>query len=437
MQQRKWTMSQKEITRLEVINKYLGRGFNQSEAARHLGISMRHFRRLLKTFKQTGADGLISKRRGQPSNHRISTLVSKQAIDLVRQNYSDFGPTFAHEKLWEYHASCLEQPFSVETLRQWMIAAGLHQSKRRSVISVHQSRVRRPCFGELIQIDGSWYYWLEGRGEPCTLIAFIDDATSQVTAWFFCKAETTFDYMECLKQHVTRYGVPVSIYSDRHSIFSNNSKKQQDYSDPSQFTRALKELGIQPYLANTPQAKGRIERLFQTAQKRLTRELRLRDICTIEQANQFLEQYRHIHNRQFAKAPQDSRDSHRKIPCDDRQLQLILSKKSIRKLSKNLICQHHNIQYLIKTKKPSYVLRGARVTLCELPDGKVVILYKGRELPYTIYQQHPALPPHQDAKTINSAIDRLLNNRRKGHKASTNHPWKRWNPDYLSSTQRK
>lgn len=165
--------------------------------------------------------------------------------------------------------------------------------------------------------------------------------------------------------------------------------------------------------------------------------MRLQGIRTIEQANLFFEQYRHKYNQQFAKKPQDHNDSHRAIPCDARSLQLILSRQSLRKLSKNLICQYRNIQYLIKIKKPGYAMRGACVTVCERPNGEIVLLYKGRELAYTIYQEQPPLTTPQDAKTINSVIDKLLINQSKAHKPATTHPWKRWNSDYLGSNQTK
>ena len=434
MTKRNWTMSKKEITRLEIINKYLEKRLTQVAAAKVLGISERHFRRLLNNYRRYQMDGLISKRRGNSPNNKVDDKTRRSALELIQKHYCDFGPTFAHEKLFEHHRHLFAREFSIESLRNWMIEAELHRFKKRKALTVHQSRPRRCRLGEMIQIDGSYHDWFEGRAEPCTLIAFIDDATSQITAGFFCRAETTFNYMRCLKQHLGRYGCPLSIYSDRHSIFSNNAKEKHSLHDPSQFSRALQNLDIQLYTANSPQAKGRIERLFKTLQDRLPKEMRLQNINTLEQANLFFEQYRCEYNRRFAKEPQDSFDSHRAIPCDKRQLQLILSKQSIRKLSKNLICQYHNIQYLIKIKTPGYAMRGACITICELLNGEIVLLYKGRELVYSIYQEKPPLPPHQDAKTINSAVDKLLINQAKGHKPATTHPWRCWNPDYLNST---
>ena len=329
-----------------------------------------------------------------------------------------------------------------------MIEAQLHYrkhgdpaliSKRRDkpsnnkIAKTIKDRARQPATGILIQIDGSPHDWFEGRGEPCTLIAFVDDATSEITALHFCAAETTADYMHTLKQHLQRYGRPVALYSDRHSIFSNNAKEQHTFQQLTQFERALQQLGIKLYKAKTPQAKGRVERAFRIRQDRLAKAMRLHGICTIEQANQFAEQYRHKYNQRFAKQPLDSDDYHRPVPHTERQLVRVLSQQCERKLSKNLICQHHNIQYLIQTKQPSYALRGARVTVCELLNGEIVILYKGRELPYTTYRQHPPLSQPHDEKTINQAVAEIVAKPRSGHKPKADHPWRHCNADYRSA----
>lgn len=265
MNQRNWTMSKKEITRLEVIHQYVEKRLTQRVAAERLSISNRHFRRLLSQYKKHDIAGLISKRRGKCSNNKIPLQIRQQALHLVQRDYPDFGPTFADEKLFENHADLFKRPFSVESLRTWMIEAGIHRFKKRKAITVHQSRPRRSRFGEMIQIDGSYHDWFEGRTQPCTLIVFIDDATSQITAGFFCPAETTFNYMQCLQQHLNRYGCPLAFYSDRHSIFSNNAKEQHTYQQPSQFNRALQQLNIQLYTANSPQTNTPFAAVAQTA----------------------------------------------------------------------------------------------------------------------------------------------------------------------------
>ena len=438
MKQTYWNLSEEEMTRKEIIDKYLlEKRFTQAKAASQLGICVRHFKRLLSGYRQYGTAALISKQRGQSSNNKIPDSIRQLALALVVMYYPDFGPTLAHEKLLKHHRHRFDRFFSVETLRRWMSEAGIHRSKKRKIGTVHQSRPRRRHFGDLIQIDGSYHDWFEGHRSPCTLIAFIDDATSAVTEWYFYETETTANYMLSLKHHLARYGLPLALYSDRHSIFSINAKEQHTLQQPSQFARALQQLGIQLITANSPQAKGRIERLFQTVQNRLPKELRLQGISTIEEANHFLQGYRHEHNQRFAKQPQSDCNHHcTEIPYSTRDLQLILSKQHTRKLSKNLICQYHNQQYLITTDQPSYALRGAKITVCELLNGEIVLLYQGGELPYTLYQEHPPLPNPQDAKTLNPTVDKLLKSQRRGHKAATDHPWKRWQPGYLGSNQR-
>ena len=429
-------MSAKEIQRRDVIKRCVEEKLPRAKAAEILSISVRHVKRLISEYLKHGDKALISKRRGKPSNNKIAKEIKDRAIELISQYYEDYGPTLAHEHLFEYHEDEFDRAFSIETLRKWMIEADLHYRKQHKPVKTYQSRRRQDGIGILTQIDGSPHAWFEERGEPCTLIAFIDDATSEITALHFCAAETTADYMHTLKQHLQRYGCPRCLYSDRHSIFSNNAKEQHTFQQPTQFERALQQLGITLYKAKSPQAKGRVERLFRILQDRLVKAMRLHGICTIEQANQFAEWYRQKHNLHFAKQPLDSTDYHRCVPLGERQLALVLSQQYDRKLSKNLICQHHNIQYLIQTEKPSYALRGARVTVCELLDGEIVILYKGRELPYTTYREHPPLSKPHDEKTINPAVAEILAKHCTGHKPKSDHPWRRYNEEYLSAKQK-
>ena len=434
MNKEDYYMSAKDIARRDVIKRCIEEKLPRAKAAEILNISVRHVKRLVSAYRQHGDKALISKRRDQPSNNKIAEEVKDRAIKLISgKKYKDYGPTLAHDHLFEYHADAFDRAFSIETLRQWMIDAGLHDRKQRQAVKTHQSRPRQAGFGMLIQIDGSPHAWFEKRGAPCTLIAFVDDATSAITALHFCAAETTADYMQTLKQHLQRYGCPMALYSDRHSIFSNNAKEQHTFQQPTQFERALQQLGIKLFKAKSPQAKGRVERAFRILQDRLVKAMRLRGICTIEQANQFAQWYRQKHNLRFAKQPLDSDDYHRPMPANARPLALVLSQQHERKLSKNLICQHHNIQYLIQTQQPSYALRGARVTVCELLNGEIVILYKGRELPYTTYRQHRPLSQPHDEKTINQAVAELLAKPRTGHKPKADHPWRHYNTNYRNA----
>lgn len=428
MTQEIWTMSARELDRLAILERVESAGLRQAQAAAEMGVSERHVRRLLQRLRRQGRAALASRRRAAPSNRRLPQRLRRRALSLLRERYPDFGPTLAHEKLHERHRDELGAAFSVETLRQWMIAAGLWQGRRRTPARVHQSRPRRPRFGELVQIDGSPHDWFEGRREPCALIAFIDDATSQVTAWRFFEAETTFAYMQCLQRHLRRYGVPLSLYSDRHGIFRVNAKERWALQEDTQFSRALRQLRIEPICARTPQAKGRVERLFQTLQDRLVKELRLQGIDTLERANDFLETYRESFNRRFAKPPAQAQDAHRPLAHSDRELPRVLSKHHRRTLSKNLVCQFRNALYMVQTRTPSYVMRGARVTLCEAPDGGVTMLYKGREIPYRVYARGEQLPAVAHAKEVAARVDRIVR-----RQPPPSHPWRRWNPDYLGT----
>ena len=240
----------REVDRVEVIREVLGRRMRQGEASERLGICVRQVKRLVRRYREEGARGLRSRRRGRRASNAIAPELRREIVGVVRERYEDFAPTLAWEKLTEVHGYGV----SVETLRKWMVAAGLWRSKKRPGARVHQSRPRRPALGELVQIDGSPHAWFEDRGRRCTLIVFIDDATSRLMALRFAEAETTEAYMRTLRGYLDQHGRPVAIYSDKHSIFRVNQKDREG--DLTQFTRMLKTLDIQPIHANTPHAKG-------------------------------------------------------------------------------------------------------------------------------------------------------------------------------------
>ena len=367
-----------------MIASILRRQLTQVEAASQLHLSVRQVKRLVRAYRIEGIQGLASKHRGKPANNAIDTAVRSQALDLMQTRYADFGVTLAHEKLTEEHG----MRFSVETMRQWMIAEGLWQPKRRRSAKVHQRRPRRPRFGELIQIDGSPHDWFEGRGARCTLIVFIDDATSQLTALRFAPVESTKATMETLREHLARLGRPVSIYSDKHSIFRVNRSGQEG--NATQFTRVLKTLDIAPIHANTPQAKGRVERANQTLQDRLVKALRLAGKSTIEQANDFLPGFMEDYNRRFAVEPQHPEDAHREVLHTPAEQEQIVCFQYQRKLSKNLTLPFDNTEYQLRGAGKGYRLRGATVTLCHALDGSVTLLYKGRSLAFGTLQQGEA-----------------------------------------------
>jgi len=407
-------MSQKGLTRLEVIQRTEKKTLKQKEAAKMLGISERHVKRLLRAYRQSGAEGLISKRRGKPSNNQVKEEVKQQAIDLIYSQYHDFGPTLAHEKLTEKHALKL----SVETVRKLMVAEGLWKPKKAKKLVVHQMRERRACLGELVQLDGSPHKWFEERGEACNLLVFIDDATGRLMELYFTPGETTFSYFAATQRYLPRYGKPVAFYSDKNGIFKVNIPNALTGSGMTQFGRAMKELDIEIICANTPQAKGRVERVIQVLQDRLVKEMRLRGISNIEVANEYTLEYMTEYNARFAVQPRSSHDAHRPLlPSAD--LALIFTKQEQRILSKNLTLQYEKVIYQIQTSRPSYAMRKAPVIVCENAQGKVTILYKGQLLDYTIH-----LKQQRQAEVVSSkSIDHKL---KKPHKPAKDHPWRRY-----------
>jgi hypothetical protein len=238
--------------------------------------------------------------------------VRQLAVTLVRERYSDFGPTLAAEKLVALHGCRVSR----ETLRQWMVADGLWTDRRHRLPSPHQPRRRRDCLGELVQIDGSEHAWFEDRGPLCTLLAFVDDATSRLMLLRFVASESAFSYFAATRSYLAAHGRPVAFYSDKHGIFRVNSKTATDEAI-TQFGRGLCELNIDIICANSPQAKGRVERAFSTLQDRLVKEMRLAGISTIESANAWLAGFIETYNERFGRHPANAKDLHRPAPSDE------------------------------------------------------------------------------------------------------------------------
>ena len=412
----------REVDRLGVIREVAGKRLRQREAGERIGLGVRQVKRLLRRYRELGARGLISGHRGRKASNAIAPEVRAEMVAVVRERYWDFGPTLAHEKLTEVHGYGV----SVETLRQWMAEEGLWRSRKRRGMRVHQSRPRRPALGELVQIDGSPHAWFEDRGPYCTLIVFIDDATSRLMALRFAEAETTEAYLRTLRGYLDQYGRPVAVYSDKHSIFRVNLKDREG--ELTQFTRALKTLDIQPIHANSPQAKGRVERANETLQDRLVKELRLCGIDSMEEANAFLPEFLADYNRRFAVPPQNPQDAHRRVLHDDASVDLILSLHSTRKLSRNLTLRYQNREYQILGQGKGYRLRSSPVTVCEAFDGHVTLLCQGKTLDYRILAEGQAPIPLDDEKSLHRTVDtaRVLQRQRPKYKPSPDHPWNRW-----------
>ena len=416
-----YEMSQKEIDRLMIIEKVESKHLAQVEASRQLGLTARQVRRLQCRYKRYGARGLTSKRRGYISNNRLDEVVKQEAIKLISTRYHDFGPTLAHEKITERHGLKL----SVESVRQIMIDKGLWKGKKRKQIKIHQKRTRRSCRGELVQIDGSPHDWFEGRGERCCLHVFIDDATSEIMELYFAAQESTEAYFTATKSYIKRHGRPIVFYSDRHGIFRVNIKEAKDGTGETQFGRAMRELGIELICANSPQAKGRVEKANRTLQDRLVKEMRLKGISDIYAANAFLPEFIADYNRRFAVKALNPNDAHRTIGMNELQLNLIFSQKHHRKISKNLEVSYNNVIYQIQSNTPSYTLRRSQATVCDR-NGEITLLYKHRMLTYKIFNKQNQPTKIMDSKQIAHHKPYLC------YKPKADHPWRQ----YSKTTQR-
>jgi hypothetical protein len=369
------SMSTGELDRLQVLVRVSERRLTQREAARVLGVTERQLRRLWTAYRRHGAAGLVSRKRGRPSNRRLAEAVREDALSLVRARYSDFGPTFAHEKLTEVHG--LE--ISVSTLRTWMTEAQLWVPRLQRQRSVHQPRARRECYGELIQVDGSDHRWFEERAAACTLLVFIDDATGKLMELRFCDGESTFNYFEATKSYLERHGKPVAYYSDKASVFRVNAKQPTAGDGYTQFGRAMGELNIDTMCANTPQAKGRVERANSTLQNRLVKELRLANISSIDAANRFAPEFMEDFNKRFAHPALNPHDAHRPLRPDE-TLQKVFTWQETRKVTRSLTLHYKRVMYILDPSDAARHAMGKHVTLYETEDGAVSIVHDGHEL---------------------------------------------------------
>ena len=375
-------MSVKELRRVHVIHQTMEKKLTQIKAGALLGLTARHVRRLLQRVRQEGDRGLVHRGRGTPSNRRLPEKVKAMVLRLYAQRYGDFGPTLAAEKLAERHGITL----SDETLRGWLRDAGIDHFTRRT--RPHRAwRARKAHVGELIQLDGSHHDWFEGRGPRGVLMAYIDDASSRVLARFY-EYEGTIPAMDSFQHYVTRYGIPLAVYADKHTTYQSPAQptvadQLAGVTPTSQFGRALSELGVELIPAHSPQAKGRVERLFKTFQDRLIKEMRLAGVSTLDEANRFLEDYLPIYNQRFSVQPAQAADLHRPRPagCD---LDRILCLKTTRCLRKDFTIAHQGRLYQIHD-----TVRAPHVLVEERIDGTMRITHQGRTLGFHVITSRP------------------------------------------------
>ena len=403
--------SQEELRRLHVIQKVLEGVIKQVEAAEILSLSSRHIRRVIKRVKEEGNRGIVHRSRGRPSNRKIADQIRDKVINLYRSKYKGFGPTLASEKLLERDGMRI----SDETLRTWLIETGDWKKSRKKGKHRHWRERKAHC-GELVQMDGSHHRWFEGRGPGCVLMGYIDDATGKTFARFY-DHEGTIPAMDSFKRYSKKYGLPMGVYLDKHSTYKSTAKptiedELNDVEPLSQFERALKELGVEVSHAHSPQAKGRIERLFRTFQDRVVKEMRLRGIRAIEEGNQFLEGYLPLYNRRFLVCPKEKEDFHRPLPKGV-DLDAILCMKTERALRNDFTVAHNKKLYQIED-----TIKALKVVVQDRIDGSIIITYKGRSLRF---KQISARPVRENR-------DPVVVRKKKPYIPPADHPWRRFTP---------
>ena len=367
--------TQEELKALHVIRKAIDKAITQREAADIIDMSERQVRRKVSRVRQEGDKGIIHRLRGRSSNRAKPQDMRNKVLGLCRTTYRDFGPTLASEKLFERDKIRI----SDETLRLWLIDERISY-KQRKKRPHRQWRERKHYAGEMVQLDGSHHDWFEGRGPFCVLMGYIDDATGTPHARFY-EYEGTLPAMGGFKRYIERYGIPQSVYLDKHSTYKFTGKLtiEQELNNTellSQFERALKELDVLVIHANSPQAKGRIERLFKTFQDRLVKEMRLAGIKTIQEGNKFLERYLPIYIRKFAVKPAKEGDMHRPLP-KDLDLDRILCIKTKHAIRNDFTVAHNKKLYQIKS-----ITGSGEVMVEEHINGSMILRHKDNILRY-------------------------------------------------------
>ena len=410
-------MSRRELDRLMILDSVRKQEVTQARAAEVLGLSERQIRRLVDRLRKGGPAGIAHHSRGKRSPRKLPDEMVTDIIDAVRLRYWDFGPTLAAEKLREREGI----EISREKLRQVMLEAGLWKRARRSK-KVHVWRERKAHCGQMVQMDGSPHDWLEGRGPEMVLMGYIDDASSRFFGRFY-EYEGVYPAMDSLERYLRRYGRPMSLYMDKHSTYKTTRQASldellRDQSAATQLGRACRELAIEVIHADSPQAKGRIERSFRTHQDRLIKEMRLEGISTMEQANEFLDVYLPVHNQKFSVLPLKDKNLHRRL-LPGMKYRDILCLKDKRTITNGYTIKWKNRLLLIE--KPSAIMRKHRVEVREHFDGSIEIIFKGRKLKY-----------REITEKVNKPNTKRLEKAQTSPKGKyippPNHPWRKWDP---------
>lgn len=415
-------LSSEEKQKLSVITSLLDKKITNGAAAKRLGLTVRHIQRLKAGIKKHGVSAIIHHLKGKPSNHKLNQEVRLTALSLVKKEYSDFKPKFASEKLKENHQLVINP----ETLRLWLIKDGLWKARKQKDVDYHAWRERKEYFGELQQFDGSYHLWFESRlldelGNPqeVCLLASIDDATGQITHAVFDFNEGIIPVFNFWLQYVKTQGKPLGIYLDKFSTYKINHKSAVDNSElMTQFQKSMKLLGIQVINANSPQAKGRIERLFGTLQDRLVKELRLSGIVTIKDGNKFLKEFIPKFNDRFSVYPTKDGNVHRQLTRQERvQLKSIFSIKSQRRINSDFTIQFKNNFYQLEEIQPTTVRPEDKVVTEEWLDRTIHFRFKEHDLKYFVLPEKPK-------KIFRQPV--ILTNHPLNWKPPSDHPWRKF-----------
>jgi transposase len=407
------SMTVEELRRIKVISEVIEGRMKQRKAGNLLNLSVRQIKRIIKIFRKKGPEGVIHKLRGRASNRKHAERFKKKVLRMYRKQYMGFGPTLAHEKMWERDQIKINR----ETLRQWLIGEALWKGQRK--VSKHlQWRQPKASFGEMAQGDGSHHDWLEGRGPQLVLMAFIDDATGKPSGRFY-DYEGTLPAMDCFYRYVKKNGLPHSVYMDRHTTYQGKSQLtieeelQGQETSKSQFKRALETLGVELIAAHSPQAKGRIERLFRTFQDRLIKEMRLEGIKTQDEANVFLENYLPKYSQRFGRKPRSKTNLHRHVPkgINLKQVFSIQTRRTVR--NDNTVRHNTRVYQILNHWKGT---RPKKVIAEDWIDGTVHVSHHGQGLRIQEIKLQKKVDSHQ-RKTYKIRV-------KSPYRPSINHPWR-------------
>lgn len=415
MKQKLISMTEKELQKYDVISNLINKKINGTDASKQLGLTSRQIGRLKKTVYNHGAEGLAHKGRGKVGNKKIGAETIDMVKGYLKEKYYDFGPTFAAEKLEENEKIKIGK----ETVRNIMVEIGLWKVKpRKQSKKWHLWRARKDNEGEMQQFDGSYHIWF-GDEESCLLLS-VDDATGKITHAKFDYNESTMAVFGFWREYFLKNGLPLSIYLDKFSTYKINHKNAVDNKDMiTQFERAMNQVGVRPITAHSAEAKGRVERMFETLQDRLVKELRLAGITTIEEANEFLVKYIPKFNAKFAVTPNRRKNLHKQLNKSiEKDLSQILSIQNTRIVNNDYTIMFKTDYFQLDRKQPTTVYKKDKIFVEEHLNGEIKLRIRNSYLNYTLLPEKPK-------KEIDIKLPALTKQEQGSYKPPIDHPWRK------------